>query len=54
MDCLADDLDALLVIHRIPHRHRINVRTTNLAERSLSKNGAAPRSSPDSPTNAPR
>ncbi len=35
MDCLADDLDALLAIHRIPHRHRINVRTTNLAERSF-------------------
>jgi putative transposase len=37
MDCLADDLDALLNIHRIPHRHRINVRTTNLAERSAMK-----------------
>jgi putative transposase len=35
MACLADDLDALLAIHRIPHRHRIIVRTTNLAERSF-------------------
>lgn len=35
MACLADDLDALLTIHRIPHRHRITVRTTNLAERSF-------------------
>lgn len=35
MACLADDLDALLAIHRVPHRHRITVRTTNLAERSF-------------------
>jgi putative transposase len=35
MACLADDLDALLAIHRVPHRHRIIVRTTNLAERSF-------------------
>jgi transposase-like protein len=33
--CLADDLEALLAIHRIPVRHRINVRTTNLVERSF-------------------
>jgi len=33
--CLSDDLDALLAIHRIPVRHRINVRTTNLVERSF-------------------
>lgn len=33
--CLEDDLEALLNIHRIPVRHRINVRTTNLAERSF-------------------
>ncbi|HZD23731.1 MAG TPA: transposase, partial [Acidimicrobiia bacterium] len=33
--CLEDDLEALLAIHRIPVRHRINVRTTNLAERSF-------------------
>ncbi|HZD22718.1 MAG TPA: transposase [Acidimicrobiia bacterium] len=32
---LEDDLEALLAIHRIPVRHRINVRTTNLAERSF-------------------
>jgi transposase-like protein len=31
--CFADDLDALLAIHRVPVRHRIRVRTTNLAER---------------------
>jgi putative transposase len=33
--CFADDLDALLAIHRVPVRHRIRVRTTNLAERSF-------------------
>lgn len=33
--CLEDDLDALLNIHRVPVRHRIRVRTTNLAERSF-------------------
>jgi putative transposase len=33
--CFSDDLDALLAIHRIPVRHRIRVRTTNLAERSF-------------------
>ena len=33
--CLSDDLDALLAIHRVPVRHRIRVRTTNLAERSF-------------------
>jgi transposase-like protein len=33
--CLEDDLDALLAIHRVPVRHRIRVRTTNLAERSF-------------------
>src|SRR5918998_577996 len=31
--CFADDLDALLAIHRVPVRHRIRVRTTNLADR---------------------
>lgn len=35
MACLEDDLDALINIHRIPVRHRQNVRTTNLAERSF-------------------
>jgi transposase-like protein len=33
--CFAEDLDALLAIHRVPVRHRIRVRTTNLAERSF-------------------
>jgi putative transposase len=33
--CVGDDLDALLAIHRVPVRHRIRVRTTNLAERSF-------------------
>jgi transposase-like protein len=33
--CFEDDLDALLAIHRVPVRHRIRVRTTNLAERSF-------------------
>lgn len=33
--CLEDDLEALLAVHRVPVRHRINVRTTNLAERSF-------------------
>ncbi len=33
--CFADDRDALLAIHRVPVRHRIRVRTTNLAERSF-------------------
>ena len=35
MACFADDLDALLAIHQVPVRHRIRVRTTNLAERSF-------------------
>jgi putative transposase len=33
--CFQNDLDALLAIHRVPARHRIRVRTTNLAERSF-------------------
>jgi len=33
--CLEEDLEALLAIHRIPVRHRVNVRTTNLVERSF-------------------
>ena len=33
--CFADDLEALLAIHRVPVRHRIRVRTTTLAERSF-------------------
>lgn len=35
MVCFQDDLDALLAIHRVPVRHRIRVRTTNLCERSF-------------------
>lgn len=33
--CFAEDRDALLAVHRVPVRHRIRVRTTNLAERSF-------------------
>jgi transposase-like protein len=33
--CFQDDLEALLAIHRVPVRHRIRVRTTNLCERSF-------------------
>jgi transposase-like protein len=33
--CFVEDRDALLAIHRVPVRHRIRVRTTNLAERSF-------------------
>jgi putative transposase len=33
--CFCDDLEALLAIHQVPVRHRIRVRTTNLAERSF-------------------
>jgi transposase-like protein len=33
--CFQDDLEAVLAIHRVPVRHRIRVRTTNLAERSF-------------------
>lgn len=33
--CFADDREAMLAIHRIPVRHRIRARTTNLAERSF-------------------
>jgi transposase-like protein len=33
--CFADDREALLAIHKVPVRHRIRVRTTNLAERSF-------------------
>lgn len=35
VSCFTEDLDALLAIHRVPVRHRIRVRTTNLAERSF-------------------
>jgi hypothetical protein len=33
--CFEEDRKALLAIHRVPVRHRIRVRTTNLAERSV-------------------
>jgi putative transposase len=33
--CFQDDREALLAIHRVPVRHRIRVRTTNLAERGF-------------------
>lgn len=35
--CFTDDLEVLLGIHRVPVRHRIRVRTTNLAERSFAE-----------------
>jgi len=43
MACLADDLEASLAHLRVPVRHRISVRTTNLIERSFRKSVAAPR-----------
>ena len=33
--CLEEDVEALLAVHRVPVRHRVNVRTTNLVERSF-------------------
>jgi putative transposase len=33
--CFNEDREAMLAIHRVPVRHRIRVRTTNLAERSF-------------------
>jgi|SRR5579875_1130623 len=33
--CVEEDREALLAIHKVPMRHRITVRTTNLAERSF-------------------
>ena len=41
--CLADDLDALVVHLRYPTRHRRRRRSTNLLERSLAEVNAAPR-----------
>jgi transposase-like protein len=35
--CFTEDLEALLAIHRVPVRHRIRVRITNLAERSFAE-----------------
>lgn len=35
MACLADDLEASLAHLKLPVRHRINVRTTNLLERTF-------------------
>ncbi len=37
MACLAEDLEGLLGVHRVPVRHRFWVRTTNLAERSFAE-----------------
>lgn len=33
--CFRDDREALLAVHRVPVRHRVRVRTTNLAERGF-------------------
>jgi len=33
--CFEEDREALLAIHKVPVRHRIRVRTTNLAEDSF-------------------
>jgi putative transposase len=33
--CFQDDLEALLAVHKVPVRHKVAVRTTNLAERSF-------------------
>jgi transposase-like protein len=33
--CFIDDHEALLAVHKVPVRHRIRVRTTNLAERGF-------------------
>jgi hypothetical protein len=41
--CFADDLEAMLAIHRVPTRHRVRVRTTNPAERSFEEDAAAPK-----------
>jgi putative transposase len=35
--CFEDDREALFAIHKVPVRHRIRVRTTNLAERSFAE-----------------
>ena len=35
MACLGDDLEASLAHLKVPARHRINVRTTNLLERTF-------------------
>ncbi|MDQ4104415.1 MAG: transposase [Actinomycetota bacterium] len=51
--CFTDDLEALLAIHRLPMRHRIRVRTTNLAKRSFVKERRRTKSSPGSPTKKP-
>jgi transposase-like protein len=52
--CFTDDLDALLAIHRVPVRHRIRVRTTNLAERSFVEERRRTKVIPDSWTNERR
>ena len=52
--CFADDLDALLAIHRVPVRHRIRVRTTNLAERSFVEKRRRTKVIPRFPDEKPR
>jgi putative transposase len=52
--CFTDDLDALLNIHRVPVRHRIRVRTTNLCERSFVEERRRTKVVPASPTRRPR
>jgi len=39
--CFEEDRGALLAIHKVPVRHRIRVRTTNLAEDRLSRTAPA-------------
>ena len=41
--CFTDDREALLAVHRVPVRHRIRVRTTNLAERASTRSADGPR-----------
>ncbi|MDQ3900786.1 MAG: transposase [Actinomycetota bacterium] len=47
--CFTEDLDALLAIRRVPVRHRIQVRTTNLAERSFVEKTPAHQGDPSIP-----
>ncbi len=41
--CFTDDREALLAVHRVPVRHRIRVRTTNLAEQASTRSADGPR-----------
>lgn len=50
VSCFADDLEASLAHLKVPVRHRINVRTTNLLERSFLEERRRRRSSPASLT----